>query len=399
MPATARRPGTAMAHERAAAATAAGDAAGWVQPERRGDRLVIRVGGRWDIDTAAALDRELAALPQVDGAAAELDLSGLDALDTAGAWLLRRTRDALAARGITVSLTHADPGFAALLEQVEKVDATPAPVERPPGKLVEIAARVGEATIDAGREGWRLLGFYGMLVVKLWGVILRPRRLRLTAIVYHMEQTGLNAVPIIALLSFLIGVVLAFQGAAQLQRFGAELLVVNLLGISILRELGVLLTAIIIAGRSGSAFTAEIGTMKINQEIDAIETLGLDPFEVLILPRVLALFVTLPLLGFFGSIMGLFGGAVMSYFILDITFGQFIKQLQTAVSLNQLWIGLVKAPVFAFTIAMVGCYEGLKVTGSAESVGRLTTQSVVVSIFLVIIIDAVFSIMFANVGI
>jgi phospholipid/cholesterol/gamma-HCH transport system permease protein len=201
--------------------------------------------------------------------------------------------------------------------------------------------------------------------------------------------------PIVGLLSFLIGVVMAYQGADQLRRFGAEIYTVNLLGVSILRELGVLLSAIIIAGRSGSAFTAQIGTMQVNEEIDALRTLGLDPIEVLVLPRLFGLVITLPLIAFFADFMGILGGGLMSWAVLDINIPNFLTQLQSAVGEMTLWVGIIKAPFFASIIALVGCFEGLNVTRSAESVGRLTTQSVVESIFFVIVTDAAFSIVFS----
>ena len=210
-----------------------------------------------------------------------------------------------------------------------------------------------------------------------------------------MEQTGLDAMPIVGLLSFLIGVVFAYQGADQLRRFGAEIYTVNLLGIAILRELGVLLAAIIIAGRSGSAFTAQIGTMQVNQEIDALRTLGLDPVEVLVLPRIFGLALTLPLLVFYADALGLLGGCLMSWASLGISIPRFLEQLRGAITEWTLWVGIIKAPFFAVIIAMIGCYEGFNVTGSADSVGRLTTQSVVESIFLVIVADAAFSILFS----
>jgi phospholipid/cholesterol/gamma-HCH transport system permease protein len=205
--------------------------------------------------------------------------------------------------------------------------------------------------------------------------------------------------PIVGLLSFLIGVVMAYQGADQLRRFGAEIYTVNLLGVSILRELGVLLSAIIIAGRSGSAFTAQIGTMQVNEEIDALRTLGLDPIEVLVLPRFFGLTITLPLIVFYADFMGLLGGALMSWAVLGINFPAFLSQLHSAVGMWTLWVGVIKAPFFAAIIALVGCYEGLNVTRSAESVGRLTTQAVVESIFFVIVMDAAFSIVFSVVKI
>jgi phospholipid/cholesterol/gamma-HCH transport system permease protein len=219
------------------------------------------------------------------------------------------------------------------------------------------------------------------------------------AVVYHMEQAGLNAIPIVALISFLIGVVLAYQGAIQLTRFSAEVFVVDLVAVSVLRELGVLLTAIIVAGRSGSAFTAQIGSMRINEEVDAMRTLGLDPMQVLVVPRLIALVVTLPLLAFMADIMGLVGGAVMASVELGVSPGVFVDRLESALEPWSVGVGLIKAPFFALIVALTGCYMGMKVTGSAESVGLYTTRSVVHAIFAVIVSDAVFSIFFAYIGI
>ncbi len=371
----------------------------WVRSERTGDDLLISVGGRWDIRSATRLSKELSSAKAADGAKAlTVEMAQVETLDTSGAWLLRRMMDEYRGRGLQVTVTGARPAFEALLDDVGQSD-TEVQIEAPmPPKFVEIANRVGQSSFEIAHEVRDLVGFFGLLVSKSVGVILRPGRLRFTSTVYHMEQVGLNALPIVALLSFLIGVVLAYQGAEQLRQFGAELFVVNLLGISILRELGILITAIIIAGRSGSSFTAQIGTMKVNEEVDAMQTIGIDPVEILVIPRVAALVLTLPLLAFLADVVALAGGAMMSYFVLDITFGQFLKQLQSAVGLDQLWLGLIKAPVFAFAIAMIGCYEGLKVSGSAESVGQMTTKSVVESIFLVIVLDAIFSIIFVNLG-
>jgi phospholipid/cholesterol/gamma-HCH transport system permease protein len=223
--------------------------------------------------------------------------------------------------------------------------------------------------------------------------------LRLTSLVFHMEEVGLNALPIVGLMAFLLGVVLAFQGASQLLRFGAEVFVVNLVGISLLREIGVLMTAIIVAGRSGSAFTAQIGSMKVNQEVDALQAMGLDPIHVLVVPRLLALVVTLPLLAFFADVLGLLGGGLMAWIVLDISPGTFAERLPEAVSLWSFWVGIIKAPFFAFLIAMIGSYEGFKVEGSATSLGQRTTRAVVESIFLVIAVDAAFSVFFQVVGV
>jgi phospholipid/cholesterol/gamma-HCH transport system permease protein len=217
-------------------------------------------------------------------------------------------------------------------------------------------------------------------------------------VVSHIERTGLNALPIVGMISFLVGVVLAFQGADQLRRFGAQVFTVNMVGISVLREMGILLTAIVVAGRSGSAFTAEIGAMQVNEEVDALRVTGLDPMEVLVAPRVIALMISLPLLAFFADIMGLLGGGIMAVTLIDISFGQYWRILNNAVNLNTFLVGIIKAPIFALLIALVGCFEGLRVSGSAESVGRLTTRSVVEGIFLVIIFDAFFSVLFSYLG-
>ena len=361
---------------------------------------LLAATGPWVIATAGRLAPEIEAVRPRPGARLGLDLSGLAAVDTVGALLLLRLVDRLEGDGIAVQMTGARPEHAALIDAVRRADRSCEPSRLTRAHpIVAMVERTGSATVQVAKELGNLLSFLGMMVAALGRTAVDPRRLRFTALVHHMEQTGLNALPIVGLLSFLIGVVLAYQGADQLRQFGAELFVVNLLGISILREIGILMTSIIIAGRSGSAFTAQIGTMKVNLEIDALRTLGLDPMELLVLPRALALMVTLPLLAFYADVVGLVGGAVMCYFVLDISFGQFVQQLHGAITLSTLMVGLSKAPVFAFVIALVGCYEGLKVSGSAESVGRLTTRSVVVGIFLVIVLDALFSILFSYLGV
>ncbi|CAO3452045.1 ABC transporter permease [Azospirillum argentinense] len=368
----------------------------WLESSRAGDgEWRLAALGHWDLKAAGGLSGTLDGFALDGGGAVSLDLSRLDAMDTVGAYLLSALSDRLKAAGHGVDLAAIRPEHAALFDAVREVG--PPPVERAQTHrpILDMLERTGRTAVDGLREGRDLLSFLGLIAITFGRLIVNPRRLRFRSVMFHIEQTGLNALPILGLLSFLIGVVLAFQGADQLRRFGAELFVVNLLGVSILREIGILMTAIIVAGRSGSAFTAQIGTMKVNQEVDAISTLGLDVVELLVVPRALALMITLPLLAFYADIMGLFGGAVMSYATLDITFGQFIRQLHGAVTLPHFLVGLVKAPVFALVIAMVGCYEGLKVSGSAESVGTLTTKSVVESIFLVIVLDAVFSVLFS----
>ncbi|HZQ41392.1 MAG TPA: ABC transporter permease, partial [Rhizomicrobium sp.] len=260
--------------------------------------------------------------------------------------------------------------------------------------------RIGKASVEASRQAWRMLGYLGRVTVETGEMITAPRKnLRLAALVTQVEETGISALPIVGLLAFLIGVVLAYQGADQLKRFGAEIFTINLLGVGVLRELGGLVTAIIVAGRSGSAFTAHLGTMRVNQEIDAMQTMGLDTVDTLVLPRIIGLVISLPILTFFADIMAIIGGAAMCYFQLGINIPAFMRQLTEAVSVSTLMVGLIKAPVFAFVISLVGCYEGFQVERNAASVGLLTTRSVVESVFLVIVLDAAFSIMFSVLGI
>jgi phospholipid/cholesterol/gamma-HCH transport system permease protein len=260
--------------------------------------------------------------------------------------------------------------------------------------------KIGRATMHAWHQGVSMLGYLGRVTVETGEAIAKPKHnLRIAAIFHQIEETGINALPIVGLLSFLIGVVLAYQGADQLERFGAQVFTINLLGVGLLREIGGLITAIIVAGRSGSAFTAHIGTMRVNEEIDAMQTMGLNTVDTLVLPRIIALVITLPLLTFYADIMGLIGGAMMCYFQLDITIPVFLRQLNDAVDVNTMMVGLIKAPVFAFAIALVGCYEGFQVERNAASVGQLTTRAVVESIFIVIVLDAAFSVMFSVLGI
>ena len=254
--------------------------------------------------------------------------------------------------------------------------------------------------MHAGRQGWAMLGYLGRVTVETLEAFASPRsNLRVAAIVHQVEETGISALPIVGLLSFLIGVVVAYQGIEQLKKFGAEMLTIDGVGIITLREMGVLMTSIIVAGRSGSAFTAQIGTMRVNEEIDAMQTIGLNTVDVLVLPRIIGLVIALPILTLYADMMGLIGGGLMCYFNLGITIPAFMRELQQAVNVNTLMVGLIKAPVFAFVIALVGCYEGFQVERNAASVGLLTTRSVVESVFLVIVLDAAFSVMFSVLGI
>jgi phospholipid/cholesterol/gamma-HCH transport system permease protein len=369
------------------------------ETERAGGTFVLTAHGRWEIEAVARFDGALRALDPGPCRKARLDLAKVESLDSTGAWAVHRTREALRARGLTVEILGANEAHDALIERIADAHPGKEAPPAPPGSLRQLVERVGASTVAIAVEIRNLVDFLGLIVIAIGRSILRPKRIRMTSVVANMERSGLNALPIVGLLSFLIGVVLAYQGVDQLTRFGAEIFSINLLAVSMLREIGVLMTAILIAGRSGSAFTAQIGTMKVNQEIDAMSTLGLDPIEVLVLPRILALVITLPLLAFYSGMVGMLGGAIALILLLDMSPAQFLIQLNAAIPVWTFWVGIIKAPFFAFAIALIGCYEGLRVSGSAESVGRLTTQSVVEAIFLVLVLDAAFSILFSSIGI
>ncbi len=333
------------------------------------------------------------------GKAETIDLSGVKHFDTAGAWAVVMLERRLKADGLNPAITGTSALQNDLIETLRRNMPETDHAEVPGLTLPDRLEQVGRRTVAALQQTLSIIGFLGRVVATIIGLILRPSRIRWTAIVHHMQQVGLNAVPIVSLMAFLIGVVLAFQGAAQLRQFGAEVFVVDLIAISILRELGILLTSIIVAGRSGSAFTAAIGSMKMREEIDAMRTLGLDPVEVLVAPRVIALIIMLPVLGVIANFAGLFGGALMSWIELGVSPGVFQSRLVSNTGVEHLIVGLIKAPFFALIIGIVGCFEGMQVKGNAESLGHLTSTSVVLSIFLVITADALFSIFFAILGV
>jgi phospholipid/cholesterol/gamma-HCH transport system permease protein len=357
--------------------------------------LVIAARGNWTVQGVSTLDSRMASIAASGARRARFDLSGISAIDSAGAWLISRTRGRLQAEGLDVAIEGTDPAQQALVDRVLAVGLPPLHKRLGHHYLIEIVAGIGKGLFHAAKQGRDLLDFFGAVVIGFFRQFLQPRRIRPVSLIAHIEQTGLNAMPIIGLISFLIGVVLAYQGYDQLRAFGGQVFTVNLVGISVLREMGILLTAIIVAGRTGSSFTAQIGTMQVNEEVDALRTLGLDPLDILVLPRVGALVISLPLLTFYSDMAALLGGGVACVLLLNMSVSQFLTQLSHAVSLTHFLVGLAKAPVFALLISIVGCFEGLRVTGSAESVGRLTTQSVVESLFLVIVFDALFSILFS----
>lgn len=326
-----------------------------------------------------------------------IDMSAVDRLDTVGAMMLQRTMHSCASRGSGSQFTGASEAHAALLAQVES-HLQPCHVEPVQGNpFVAVINRLGGGVVDSYYAALEVMSFIGLTLATAMRVLANPKKMRWTSTVYHMEEAGMNAIPIVGLMSFLIGAVVAFMGAKILRMFNADIFTVELVGISVLREFGVLLSAILIAGRSGSAFTAQIGSMKIREEIDAMRVLGLDPMEVLVLPRVIALVIMLPVLAFFAAMLGIIGGGLVAWLAMDISPALFISRFQETMILNHFWSGLIKAPFFAFVIAVVGCFQGMEVEGSAESLGQRTTLSVVQSLFLVILIDAFFAMFYLEI--
>jgi phospholipid/cholesterol/gamma-HCH transport system permease protein len=356
----------------------------------------LRCEGAWLLRSAAQTEARIAAclgalaLPRTGELL--IDAQAVSAMDTSGAWLLYRTKRDLEAGVRSVRFTGLRPEFEALLRLIAARTAEHATT---PPSVPGILARFGSHAWAGLLGAFGLLSFLGDNTIALLRSLVNPQRIRWRSIVYNLQTTGVAALPITGLLSFLLGIVIAYQGAEQLRRFGASIYIVDLVGLSMVRELSPLITAIIVAGRSGSAYAAQIGTMKVTEEIDALRTIGIGSLDLLVLPKVLALVIALPLLTVYTDIMGILGGMVMARAQLDVSFATFLDRLGDAVSLTSFLIGIGKAPVFAVIIALVGCYQGFQVSGSADSVGRQTTMSVVQSIFLVILIDALFSIVFS----
>jgi phospholipid/cholesterol/gamma-HCH transport system permease protein len=355
-------------------------------------RATVRLRGRWTALAAPALLAEIDALALPAGKQVLLDPSAAEAIDLSGAYFLKRLETRLATQGLDWSWRGAAPPVLELADQTPPADAgaPDGPAEAPDTGF----ETVGRFAVQRLRDLFAALAFFGRIVAVLGGAFAAPRRLRLTSVARHVEETGISAIPIVALIAFLISVIVAYISAQELRQFGGEVFVVDLVSISVLRELGVLLTAIIVAGRSGSAFAAEIGVMRLNEEVDALAAMGVDLSEVLITPRVLGLVIALPLLTVIADAMGIAGGAVLSWLLLDIPFNRFVARMHEALSPTAFWAGLLKAPVFAVVIAMVGCYRGLQVRESSRELGRLTTVAVVESIFAVILIDALFAVVY-----
>jgi phospholipid/cholesterol/gamma-HCH transport system permease protein len=355
-----------------------------------GDRLALE--GVLDIHS---VDRARAALGSWLQRRKErsLDLGRLHGLDTPGAMFLCDLRDR------QVELTDVRAEHRELLDLVCGLERKPLAKPKPIPRWREFVMRIGKGAEDFVRDSHDVIAFVGRSAEALLGVLFRPWRLRPASISRQISETGLNALPIVGLMAIMIAIVIGYQGIAQLRPYGAQIFTINLVAVSVLREMGVLITAIIVAGRSGSAFTAEIGVMKSREEIDALEAMGLGPMELLVIPRLLGILITLPLLTFYADIMGLVGGAMISQSLLHMPPLPYIEHVRLAASTDDLFVGLIKAPIFAFFIGAVGCMHGLRVRGSAESVGRETTRAVVKGIFLVIIFDALFSVLFEKLGI
>ncbi|NBC88730.1 MAG: MlaE family lipid ABC transporter permease subunit [Alphaproteobacteria bacterium] len=352
-----------------------------------GRRLAL--SGPLLVSTIGAIEPDLRAL---DAEIAVIDLAGVSEIDTVGAWVACRLADDHSAR-----IEGAGEGARHLLDTIAPMRGEPPAQQRVP-VWERVPVATGEKVYSARSGMIGVVGFFGQILIAFFGIVLHPSRFPLRALVRQMELVGVAALPIIGLMSFLIGVVIAQQGAVQLEQFGAESLTINLVGRITLRELGVLMTAIMVAGRSGSAFAAQLGTMKLTEEIDAMRTIGISPIEALVIPRILASTFMMIVLGFYASIVAIVGGAVVGQFGLGIPFFTFLERIQEVVPTYDLWVGLIKAPVFGLIVALAGCYHGMQVRGNSEEVGSRTTMAVVSAIFAVIVIDAFFAVFFTEIG-
>ena len=371
----------------------------WIRQEQAASNLMIQVGGTWVVSQASSLFSHLDNLSISTSTPVVFDLSALDSLDTAGAWLLYRTAKRLRTDGHSVELIGGTQAQMGLIGQAEDNDI---PSDRPEEKQLSVTrfvGEVGESVYGAFYGGVSFLNFFGMILVAVGRVIANPRRLRMTATIHQIEQIGIRALPLVGLISFLIGVVIAYQAAGVLQEMNADFLTVDMVSFIVLRELGILLAAIIIVGRSGSAFTAQIGAMVMHEEVDAMRALALDPIEILVVPRFIALLIVMPILTFYADMVGMIGAIMVTWAKLGVTPDAFIERMHEIITGWDFGVGLIKAPIFGIIIAMIGCYEGLQVTGSTESVGRQTTKSVVEAIFMILVLDAFFAVFFTEIGI
>jgi phospholipid/cholesterol/gamma-HCH transport system permease protein len=360
-------------------------------------RVELTATGSWTAAHAGDLERLIDGAASAKGAGS-IDMRAVDAIDTFGAWLLERLVREWRSRGDEIRVIGLPDRYSGLIDEVHQtnLDRSAAPTRANP--LLALLDGVGRNVVETVREIIPFLHMLGALAMTLLRVIAHPKRFRLTSAVHHLDRVAWQAIPIILLITFLIGGIIAQQGIFHFRKFGAETYVVDMVGILVLREIGVLIVAIMVAGRSGSSYTAELGSMQMREEIDALRTMGHDPIEVLILPRVLALVIALPILTFLGSMAALYGGGLIAWAYGGMSPDIFISRLKDAISVTHFQVGIIKAPFMALAIGIVACSEGLRVKGSAESLGLQTTVSVVKSIFLVIILDGMFAIFFASIG-
>lgn len=368
--------------------------------EEKNSEIRFGVLGDWVIRNAGEIEKLLDELtfnklPQK----IVFHCNGLTGIDTSGAWILYKKFKELEHSGCDAEFIGFRESHFKFVKSLFEISDNHCPHPYVKGGVLDNLEGLGRLTLKGFSHIIEAFCFIGKIFVIFCRSLLNPRHLRFSSIVRHVHETGVKALPIVALMAFLVSVVLTYQGSLQLQKFGATIFTVDLVSISVLREMGVLMTAILVAGRSGSAFAAEIGVMKLREEVDAMKTMGIEPFEVLVLPRIIGLVIALPLLTIFADLIGLVAGGLMGITVLDISCAQYLDRLMDVVTVKEFYVGLSKAPVFAFIIATVGTFRGMQVEGSSESIGRLTTISVVQSIFLVILADAIFSIIYAELGI
>ena len=354
----------------------------------------LALSGLWTTLGAGTIHLQLAGLRFPSATGIVIDGAGVTGLDTVGVWLIKGLQRRLQAEGLAVEFQNWAPQHTRLIEAASEITGA-AILAKPVKPYLE---QVGFSAVAAAKETLALLAFIGESSVALARSVVHPARMRWRPVLHNIRSAGFDALPIVGTLSFLLGIVVAYQGADQLRQYGANIFVADLIGLSMLREFAPLMTAIMVAGRSGSAYAAQIGTMSVTEEIDAMRTVGISPTELLVLPKILALLIALPLLTVFADVLGVFGGMIMARAQLDVGFDDFIDRLSKAVSVTSYLIGIGKAPVFAAIIVLISCFQGFRTRGGAESVGHQTTRSVVQSVFLVIVADALFSVLFSILG-
>jgi phospholipid/cholesterol/gamma-HCH transport system permease protein len=390
----------ASAASEAFAARRAADAAS-LTATSDGDRLALLATGAWTVEQASELERliDQTAQRHAQARSVDIDLTGLERLDSFGAWLIERLKRAFTLRGSTARLVGLSQTDRGLIEELQLVNRSPLQQRTRPNWILAALDAVGRVVAEAAWSLVLIANLFGAMTVVVLGTITHPVRLRLTSMVYHLERVGLRAVPIVLLSTFLIGAILAQQGIFRFRALGMEVYVVDMVSVLVLREVGVLIVCVMVAGRSGSAYTAELGAMKMREEIDALRTMGVDPIEVLVLPRVIALVLAVPLLTFIGSMAALYGAGLVCWLYGGMAPDIFLERLREAIWLPTFAIGLIKAPFMALTIGLVACVEGFEVEGSTASLGQRTTASVVKSIVLIIALDGFFAMFFAAMGV